>query len=314
MKVLVIGYGSIGKRHARILAELGHKVAVLSNYNAAENYVQYFQLEEALNDWNPKYIVIANQTIDHYQSCQALADLNYQGLLMIEKPVFFKREKFDTASFRGVAVAYNLRFNPVILKLKQILHATSNIETVTVNVGSYLPTWRGNSDYRKSYSASKVKGGGVLHDLSHELDYILWLFGDWQSLTALGGKISHLEIDSDDAYSILLKTSLCKLVTIHLNYLERVPRREIIVNTKDDTIIANLVDSSININKKKEILETDYNFTYITEHQALINQDFRILCRYEEALKSLDLIEAVQKASKMSIWINNEKNLYDMCS
>ena len=62
-----------------------------------------------------------------------------------------------------------------------------------------------------------VLGGGVLNDLSHELDLVTCFemaspFGD-------GGKLSDLEIDSEDCFSVLLSSEKCKHITVHLNYL-----------------------------------------------------------------------------------------------
>lgn len=85
----------------------------------------------------------------------------------------------------------------------------------------------------------------MLRDLSHELDYVLWLFGPWRRLTATGGYLSPLETDSDDAYTLLMEARLCPMVSIHMNYLDRVPHREILVNTDQHTIHIDLINNTI---------------------------------------------------------------------
>jgi len=57
----------------------------------------------------------------------------------------------------------------------EYLNAGSAVE---IKVGHFLPLWRPNADYRKSYRSKRWLGGGVDLELSHEIDYCLWLFGD----------------------------------------------------------------------------------------------------------------------------------------
>ena len=302
MKALVIGYGSIGQRHTRLLEELGHQVAVFSR-RSIERPLRYSHLEEALLKWQPDYVVIANRTSEHYEVLKIIFETEFRGLVLVEKPLFDKYIKVPQNHFSKIAVAYNLRFHPLLQQLKQIVESASKILTVNVYVGSYLPDWRAQIDYRKSYSASKQAGGGVLRDLSHELDYISWIFGDWQSLTAIGGKISSLDINSDDAYCLLLETKCCPLVSINMNYLDRVPRREIAVNTDDQTIHINLVQNTITINTTQRAIKLERDTTYIAEHQAMLEGNFNTLCSLKEASKTLLTIEAAEQAARLQTWI-----------
>ena len=129
--------------------------------------------------------------------------------------------KFSETFRNRVFVAYNFRFHPVLNYLRKELKDQQVIST-NIYCGQYLPGWRPNTDYRKCYSSSKKEGGGVLRDLSHEIDYAIWLFGEYEKLTAIGGKYSSLEIDSEDCISILLKMEKCNIVNITLNYLDKI--------------------------------------------------------------------------------------------
>ena len=79
-------------------------------------------------------------------------------------------------------------------KIGQILH-------VQVDCGSYLPDWRKGTDYRESVSAKAELGGGVLLELSHELDYIRWFFGEMISISANIQNSGTLGIDVEDDIS-----------------------------------------------------------------------------------------------------------------
>jgi len=216
MKILVVGFGSIGSRHATILQNMGHNVSVVSQQSEIV-YRVYRSIEEAFNAESFEYIVIANKTSDHYNALTQLVKYGFQGKILVEKPVFDHCTK-ETSEFSNLElfVAYNLRFHPLISKLKDLVQSESVI-SAAIYFGQYLPNWRPNRDYRTCYSAKKIEGGGVLRDLSHELDYLLWIFGDWQRLTALGGHLSELDIDTEDVVSVLLETENCPILNLLLN-------------------------------------------------------------------------------------------------
>jgi len=302
IKILVVGYGSIGQRHTRLLKELGYPVAIVSRY--LTNYSPlYPNLDKALLEWNPNYVVIANRTNEHYESLSILAATQFEGLVLIEKPLFSKYLDIPEHKFTQAAVAYNLRFHPLLQQLRSIVSNSPKVISVNIYIGSYLPDWRSTIDYRQSYSAFTEQGGGVLRDLSHELDYIQWIFGDWKCLTARGGKFSDLEIKSDDVYSILMETERAYLVSIHMNYLNRTPHREIIVNTVDQTIQLDLIQNSMTINGHQTVIQNNRDSTYITEHKAMLAGDGSTLCTLEEASQTLQTIEMAEKAATLHTWI-----------
>lgn len=302
MKVLVIGYGSVGQRHVRLLLDLGCSVAVVSR-RLIEYSPAYTNLTQALESWRPDYVVIASRTSEHHEDLSNLAKHDFGGLVMSEKPLFDFNIPIPENRFSKLFVAYNLRFHPLLQQLKTIIDQSPRLITAHIYVGSYLPNWRINTDYRQSYSAYRTAGGGVLRDLSHEIDYTLWLFGCWRRLTANGGKFSTLEIDSDDTYSILMETPSCSSVAIHLNYIDRVPRREILLNTEEQTISVDLYSNSISLNGIQENIVLDQDFTYRAEHQAVLSGHFELLCGVEAAQETLRMIEAAEQAAGLHMWI-----------
>ena len=300
---VVVGYGSIGKRHAEVLSQLGLNVSVVSSRPNAV-FKRYGTVSEALNAEKPDYVVIANRTSEHYDALIELAGLGYCGNVLVEKPLFESAREFSASVPLNCFVGYNLRFHPVLLQLYKYL-TCEEVISAHVYVGQYLPEWRPDTDYSKSYSAAKVFGGGVLRDLSHELDYICWLLGRCVSVTALGGKFSELNIDSDDVYSILMNTVRCPITSIQLNYLDRASRREIIVNTKNHTFKADLVRGTLQQDKlEMTFAALDRNTLYIKQHEAILKGDNEVLCTFRQGYGIVQLIEEIEQAVRQKRWIS----------
>lgn len=302
LRALVIGYGSIGRRHARLLKEMGCQVAVMSR-RSIDFEPCYSDLTEALLVWQPNYVVVSNKTSEHRPAIETLAQFGFRGSVLVEKPLFDLPAEMPTHDFSQVVVGYNLRCHPLLKMLKSIGGHAGSLLTANVYVGSYLPHWRPNTDYRKSYSAIMKEGGGVLRDLSHELDYVSWLFGHWRALTAHGGHLSRLEIDSEDAFCLILETECCPLVSIHMNYLDRAARREIIVNTEGHTYGVDLIEGKIRLDGVEESLKVARDDTYRVEHGAVLEGKVEGLCTVDEAMEILETIETAKQAALSRTWI-----------
>lgn len=303
MKALVIGYGSIGQRHARLLKEMGIDVSIVSrrNFNSP-NF--YNSLESALQKNTFNYIVISNETVSHAETLRELIGHQYAGHILIEKPLFMKLEQinFDHSM---TFVAYNLRFHPLIQSLRTYLN---NEEVISVNayVGQYLPSWRPNADYTKGYSASKARGGGVLRDLSHELDYLMDLFGEWQSLVAVIDKISDLDIESEDYVQLSYSTNQNTRVTVELNYLDHITQRYVVVQTNSKTVKIDFVNNSINCNGElQQLVPIDRDYTYKKQHEAVLN-DSSLCCSFAQGVRVVNMIEAAEKSSLLKEWVYND--------
>ena len=112
-----------------------------------------------------------------------------------------------------------MRFNPLIQFIKNKIK-NKKIWSINIFCGSYLPNWRKNRDYRFTSSARKRLGGGVILDLSHELDYIQWIFGEISKIEYVKVKIiSNLKITSDDYVNIIGKIRNISF-SINLNYCQ----------------------------------------------------------------------------------------------
>ena len=302
MNCLIVGYGSIGVRHANILKEMGHSVHIVTKRDI-KGFSCYRSIKEALQNKSFDYVIISNETYKHYKSFLELNELGYSGKLLIEKPVFLEPCSLPQSCYKNVFVAYNLRFHPIIQKLHEFLNG-KEIYSIQGYVGQYLPDWRPGTDYTNCYSASKAQGGGVLRDLSHELDYINWIAGGWKRVAAIGGKFSDLQIDSDDVFGLLLEMEKCPVVSVQMNYLDRKVRREIIINMKDHSIKADLIHNILEIDGEVSEFKVERNLTYTMQHNAILNGDYSTACTLKQGMDVLNLIHAAESATEKRMWIS----------
>ena len=237
-RFLVLGCGSIGMRHIENLRRLGvsdivafdTQAARAAKATAAHGVATVASLDAA---WarRPEVCLITAPTSVHLElALQAAA----QGChLFIEKPL--------SHSWQGVAelldlvarqrlntlAGCNMRFHPGLRELKRLLAAgaVGRITAARVEVGQYLPDWHPLEDYRCGYSARSELGGGVVLDAIHEIDYLYWLFGSVAATVCLAGKLSHLEIDTEDTAAMLLQFANGTFGEVHLDYVQRAYRR-----------------------------------------------------------------------------------------
>ena len=304
MKILVVGYGSIGKRHARLLRERGCSVGVVSRRDV-DIEPRYLTLESAFEDQVPRYVIVANRTAEHADTLKELTLLSFSGKVLVEKPLAERTCRVPADLPYDAFVAYNFRFHPILQSLRQRLENVT-IVSVDAYAGQYLPNWRPNRDYRQTYSAHQDKGGGVLRDLSHELDYLTWILGGWNRVGALGGQFSSLEIDSDDVFTLLMETPRCPATVLQLNYLDRDTHRTVRVNTSDHTFELDLIENVLSIDGE-QVASRDIkpDLTYRKEHEALLEGASEVLCSLQEGKSVVRLIEAAERSATTRTWIEN---------
>ena len=299
--VLIIGFGSIGQRHAKILVDMSVNVFVYSR-RKIDFKSSFSCLEKSLEKINYDYVIIANKTSEHFDTLNKLKELNYTGVVLIEKPIFDHYVKFKNDSFEKIIVAYNLRLYPVIQELKKKI-SNEKILSVNAYAGQYLPQWRPKIDYRNSYSAIKKDGGGVLLDLSHEIDYLNWILDGCNEVIATGGKFSNLEIDSDDLFQISLKSNRCDFVQLELNYIDKILRRFVIINTIQHTYKADLIKSTLEIDGEITKFESYRNYSYEKQHKYMLERDYTMLCSYKEAIEDMKILDSIKVSNKNKRWV-----------
>jgi predicted dehydrogenase len=165
----------------------------------------------------------------------------------------------------------------VVRKIKGILDAGTigRVSYARAFFGSYLPGWRKHGDYRKSYSAQAVLGGGVILDLSHEIDYMYWFFGMPEGVISAAGKLSDLAITSEDTAEIILRYPSL-MGSIHVDYTRRVPKRGFFAQGEKGVLSADLLKNTITIiipGKEPAVVsfgDLDRNQMYLDEAKEFI--------------------------------------------
>jgi predicted dehydrogenase len=238
MKALVVGGGSIGKRHLQNLrtlgvAELGLVEPDADRQTLVANEVSAcsFGTLDAALQWAPDFVLIASPTHLHMQ--HALAVANRRIDFFVEKPLSHTAdgidELCDIVSRKELItlVGCNMRFHPGPAKVKELIETDriGKILFARIHCGSYLPNWRPNSDYRQGYAPYEETGGGCLLDCIHEIDLARWYVGEVQDVFCFAGHLSSLEIETEDVAALLCRHARGALSEIHLDYVQRTYER-----------------------------------------------------------------------------------------
>jgi len=298
-RALVIGYGSIGEKHSRILG----KILGMDNLHvlSSQKNIPFNRIEsiDSLEDLNPDYIVIAKDTSQHLEYIKEIENRLVNKTVLVEKPLFAKKETFEGINNKYF-VGYNLRFHPLLNKLKELIQKQT-IYTVSIRCNSYLPNWRPNQDYSLTSSASKAKGGGVLLDLSHEIDYLMYLVGDIEPVFSKNSKISDLNIDSDDHLFVFGNIKQGGMFQINLNYFSRNLIRKVEIETKDSSFELDFINSNLVVfdSLKKQVISSKafaLEKTYRSIHNDIINNIEDRVCDMNEGLKVMEVIDQIQSS------------------
>lgn len=246
VRCLVVGAGSVGSRHIRNLVSLGAAVSVFAYRKNRVDEIRSLgteidivpSLDDALGEM-PDAVVIANRTDQHIGVALAAAR---RGLnLFIEKPLshsmagLAELNELIKKQDLVVEVGCMMRFHPNLSAIKRMLdeEVIGRPYFARAVVGQYLPEWRPGTDYQQSYSAHREQGGGVVLDLVHELDLLVWWFGPVEEVAAMLGFDSELKITAESVAQIGLRFGSGLLAQIHMDYLRPAYHRSIeIVGSK----------------------------------------------------------------------------------
>jgi predicted dehydrogenase len=233
IKILIAGAGSIGRRHLRNLLALGERDILLFRTGRAtlpDDELSSFPVEVDLRAalaHRPDVVIVSNPTSLHLDVAIPAAQAGCH--LLIEKPISNSMQRMDElaeAAKRGggkILVGFQFRFHPGLQRVAELLKEETIGRPLSARAswGEYLPDWHPWEDYRHSYSARPELGGGVILTLCHPLDYLLWFFGQVDSLWAMAEKIGDLDLSVEDTAEIALHFQSGVLGSVHLDYNRR---------------------------------------------------------------------------------------------
>ncbi len=328
MRFLVVGCGSIGKRHIRNLKSLeagdiiAHDLQTERCYETEHEYgvKAYKDLEEALAQ-KPEVVLICTPTSLHIPP--ALAAARSGCHLFIEKPLSQSLDgveeliKLVVKKNLVTLIGCNMRFHPSIAKIKELLENESigKVLCARAQAGQYLPNRHPWEDYRQGYGANKSLGGGVLLDGIHETDYITWLLGEVSQVVCFAGKLSSLEIDTEDAAEILLRLTSGAIAEVHLDYIQRAYGRSCQLIGEEGTILWDFNEKQIRVylasTREWQVFpedpDYDINQMYVEEMKHFIQcleRKEKPAQDIETGEKNLRLALAAKESSKTGTVIN----------
>lgn len=282
MKALVIGCGSIGRRHISNLISsdrIDRAIVFTRNRDCLKDIEGRGKVETAasLETVETDFAVIANDTDKHIETALRLAGMGID--IFIEKPLSHNTDNIglleEQAKNKGISISlgYNLRFLGIMERIKELLstQALGKLYFAKIEVGQYLPDWRKDTDYRNSYSASADRGGGVALDLSHELDYMRYFFGNPIIWKVIRAKAGDLEMSAEDVFEGIYTYDGGFTCNVHMDCLQKNAKRYIRIEGEKGAILCDFIrkEMRLSIDNAETVVNDegmfDLNRTYIDE-------------------------------------------------
>jgi len=315
-KVAVIGLGNISTRHRNNLKLLFPKVELLvmpaSGRIPKENISDCDGILTSIDELiqaKVELVIVASPAPFHAQHSIPFIEAGIPTL--IEKPVTTSLE--DSKAINRaielhqtpVSIGYCLRYLPSAQKLKALLEQgiIGTLYNSHIEIGQYLPDWRPNKNYRDSVSAQKTLGGGVLFELSHELDYAQWLLGPLKVKHAILRASEELSLDVEDTADIVAVTELGAVTTIHLDFLQRKAYRRCSFVGSEGRIDWDLIQNKLTLSTSSEtsVLYSDPKWDKNQMYLAMLEDFFQMIKKnkhtcinFTETIRTVSLIDEIK--------------------
>ena len=322
MKFIVVGLGSIGKRHLKNLIHLKVPKENIIGVDTRDDRLDEVRAlgvdtlfkshTDALNQFDIDAAILCSPTNLHIS--QGIDFAKKGTHLMIEKPLssdlndieIFK----DEVSKNNVQVlmAYIFRFSPLTIKIKEIIESNKigKILSFRGEFSEYLPDWHKYEDYRSFYMAKKSQGGGSILDQSHIFDLAHYLFGNFKDVFAFNSKISSLEIDADDIAELIVTMESGVIGSLHTDIFGRKHKKYMEIKGEGGNLLwdfysnsISLYDSNNSIDKVYDNFESDFNKIYINEMKHFIaccNRNEEPIASLNDGIDTMKLILSAEKS------------------
>ena len=320
MKIAVIGYGSIGKRHVQNLLNVPNTEIIICTKQKIKNpNTKKIKIVKSIVECvkeKPEMGIIANETSKHITEANELVKHGIH--IFLEKPLsnstkdlkFLENtiEKQKLISQMGC----NFRFHPCIMKMKELVEKgiIGEIISVSAESGSYLPDWHPYEDYTKGYAARDDLGGGIVLTCIHEIDYLYWILGDVKEVFSITGKFSNLKVTSDDMSAIILRFKNNVIGELHLDYFQRPNFKSCKIRGDKGVIHWNSDNNEVKIhltNKKRwekvlKLKNYERNKMYVDEINHFlkcVKRKKTTINNIKEGVRTLEISLGIKKSSKL---------------
>lgn len=332
MKILIAGFGSIGRRHFRNLLDLGIEDFVFLRSKRStlpDDEIAAYPVETEIQDalaHQPQAVIVSNPTALHLDVSIPAAQAGCH--IFLEKPISHNmdriaefREALNTGDGK-VLVGFQFRYHPGLKKIADLLgkSAIGRPLSVRAHWGEYLPDWHPWEDYRQGYSARKDLGGGVILTITHPLDYLRRLLGDVSAVWALTASDGDLGLQVEDNAEIGLRFTSGVLGTVHLDYNQRPPSHRLEIIGTQGTIRWDNADGivchySAESNKWEEHLPPEgfeRNDLFRAQMKHFLNvalNNVYPICTLNDGIAALELALAAHESNRLGIVIHRETTI-----
>lgn len=283
-KILIVGFGSIGKRHARNLLNLGYKNILAADVNKKtfdtfekKGGIRFYQdYKKTISSEKPNIIFVCTPPSTHIEiatyACMTDCDV------FIEKPFFNKTAGVDALISKValkkkiVMIGSNWQFREAYVELERLIKSKKYGRVIGGNatVSYFLPTARIGDDYKKTYAAKLDEGGVVLDTGSHILPYLIRLFGDLEKVNIIKSRLHLIGIDAEEAALITCTFKSGAIISVWMDYVSKNARHMLDLVFESGILNVDLRRNKIfliNNKSKKEILSanSDLNKMFVDE-------------------------------------------------
>lgn len=326
MKFLVIGAGSIGKRHIRNLLAIGVEASSIAAVEVRPERAKeikgtlkiktvYRSLDAALKYSKYDTAFVCAPTHLHIPIGIKLAKKGVH--IMMEKPLAHNlqgAQEFKDAVRKNktvVLMAYIFRFSPLTKKVKELLEkkVIGRILYARGEFSEYLPDWHPWEDYRSFYMAKKSQGGGSILDQSHIMDLIHYLISGFKSVYAVNTRLSNLEIEADDFAEMVVALKNGVIASVHTDIFGREHKKYLEIKGEKGNILwdfyANEVrhyDAKTKSSHLYKKFPVDFNLAYIEEIKHFIaccEGEAKPIATLDEGIETMRLILSAEESYRL---------------
>ncbi len=329
LSVLVVGFGSIGRRHTRILGELGVSdlrvcdplpemlAKAHDEFGIKKLYSTY---EEGLAE-KPDAVVICSPTAYHIP--QATEAIKAGIDVLTEKPLSVSLEGVDdlealaSEKQRIVMVAHCFRFHEGLLKAKQWLDEgrIGRLISIRALVGEYIP------DVMPNYKNMYISQYNGVYELMHDIDLALWYAGQRPTrVFGIDGNFSDVEMKSPDMAEILIEFEDRCVANVHLDFFERARHRQTELLGTEGTIFVEFArwdKCVLSLYEAKtgewyiEELNTDRDDMFRAEDKAFLDAVINrssVPVDIPEGRKAIEVMLAAQESARTGVSVQIKHN------